>query len=79
VGEQNARLQNILTGQIEKNLVNCDHLKLARERRQILHQYWQETQNQALPSDHPSTSQEAEPAAATASNTPEPQQVERAR
>jgi hypothetical protein len=79
VGDQNARLQNILTGEIEKKLVNCDHLKLARERRQILQQYWQQTQRQALPSDPPSISREAEQPTATANKAPDQLQNERAR
>jgi hypothetical protein len=79
VGEQNARLQNLVTGEIDKNLTNCDHLKLARERRQILHRYWQQTQNQALPSNPSSTSREAEQPTVTDSNTPAQLQNERAR
>jgi hypothetical protein len=79
IGDHNARLLNILTGKEERNLVNLDHVRTATQRRQILHQYWQETQRQALPSNPPSTSREAEQPTVTANNAPDQLQNERAR
>jgi hypothetical protein len=79
IGDHSARLLNILTRKEEKNLVNLDHVRTATQRRQILHQYWQVTQRQALPSSPPSTSREAEQPTVTASNAPAQLQNERAR
>jgi hypothetical protein len=79
VGDQNARLQNIATGKTEKNLINFDHLKSARERRQILHQYWQETQRQATRDDAPSIRREAERPTAATNSASDQTQDERAR
>lgn len=58
VGDLNARLENLLTGKEEKFLVNIDHLKSARERRELLRKYWPQTGHQVSPEPAPSTSQE---------------------
>jgi hypothetical protein len=79
VGDHNARFQNIATGKTEKNLVNFDHLRTAKQRRQILHQYWQETQRQATQDDAPSISRETEHPTAVADSASDQTQGERAR
>jgi hypothetical protein len=48
IGQNNARLQDIVTGKILKNLVSLDHLRKARERRELIRKYW-ENQNQQQP------------------------------
>jgi hypothetical protein len=68
-----------LTGKHEKNLVNFDHLKRAQERRQILHQYWQETERQAAQDTAQSISREAEQPTTTANSASDQTQDERAR
>jgi hypothetical protein len=79
VGDNNARLENILTGKQEKVLVNFDHLKRSAERRQILRQYWQETERQAVPDPAPSTRREAEQPTTAANSASDQTQNEIAR
>jgi hypothetical protein len=48
IGQNNARLQDIVTGNILKPLVSLDHLRKARERRELIRKYW-ENQTQQPP------------------------------
>jgi hypothetical protein len=59
VGHNNARLQDIVTGKILKNLVSLDHLRRARDRRELIRKYW-ENQPQQSPPIADSTSVAAE-------------------
>jgi hypothetical protein len=59
IGQNNARLQDIVTGKILKNLVSLDHLRRARERRELIRKYW-ENQPQQIPPIADSTSVAAE-------------------
>jgi hypothetical protein len=59
IGQNNARLQNIVTGQVLKPLVSLDHLRKARERRELIRKYW-EDQAQQKPAVVDSTSVAAE-------------------
>jgi hypothetical protein len=59
IGQNNARLQDIVTGKILKNLVSLDHLRKARERRELIRKYW-ENQAQQTPPVADSTSVAAE-------------------
>jgi hypothetical protein len=42
IGQNNARLQDIVTGKTLKNLVSLDHLRRARERRELIRKYWED-------------------------------------
>jgi hypothetical protein len=42
IGQNNARLQDIATGKILRNLVSLDHLRRARERRELIRKYWED-------------------------------------
>jgi hypothetical protein len=80
VGDNNARLESILTGKQEKVLVNMNQLKRAHQRRQTLRQYWQETERQALPDPASSPSPATEqPISANNSETDRPPNNERER
>jgi hypothetical protein len=59
IGQNNARLQDIVTGKILKNLVSLDHLRRAQDRRELIRKYW-ENQPQQTPSIANSTSTPAE-------------------
>jgi hypothetical protein len=59
IGQNNARLQNIITGQDLKVLVSLDHLKKAHQRRELIRKYW-EDQAQQTPAVVDSTSVAAE-------------------
>jgi hypothetical protein len=59
IGQNNARLQDIVTGKILKNLVSLDHLRRARERRELIRKYW-ENQPQQIPPIAASTPAAAE-------------------
>jgi hypothetical protein len=59
IGQNNARLQDIVTGKILKNLVSLDHLRKAKERRELIRKYW-ENQPQQTPPIADSTSVAAE-------------------
>lgn len=59
MGQNNARLENVLTGRGVKVLVNLNHLKTARERPKLLRKYWPHTLNQTSPAEtNPSNDQE---------------------
>jgi hypothetical protein len=47
--QNNARLQDIVTGKILKNLVSLDHLRKAKERRELIRKYWENQPQRILP------------------------------
>jgi hypothetical protein len=49
IGQNNARLQDIVTGKILKPLVSLDHLRKARERRELIRKYWEDQAQQTPP------------------------------
>jgi hypothetical protein len=49
IGQNNARLQDIVTGKILKPLVSLDHLRKARERRELFRKYWEDQAQQTPP------------------------------
>jgi hypothetical protein len=49
IGQNNARLQDIVTGKILKNSVSLDHLRRARDRRELIRKYWENQPQQTPP------------------------------
>jgi hypothetical protein len=75
-----AHLENIFTGKEERTPVNLDHLKPAKQRRQILRKFWPPTEHQPSPAAASSTNQATElPNQALGSTTDKQQNNERVR